>query len=472
MGQIAAVQALGRAARRGDRRIAKVATYMIPAMLKPGEDPHEALAASSFAGVWQTLQALAALDGTVAESVEAARRRLGRSGGRDTEAAGPGSLMPWLHVTGLPAPKLPDFARAITLQAVRMTTTTWEEYIGAAEAYLAEHKDLLVPQPHRTTSGLRLGDWISHQRAFHAAGRLSQDRIAQLDALGMIWDVPAYEQQILITQLRAHRERHGHLRIGRDCVQSGPDGKPYKLGEIAKTLRVAYAKGTVPEAKVEALTAEGFLWDPAAAEWKQFIADLTAFKLANKHLDVPQKYQVDGRKVGSKVAEYRNRTERLTATQTAELNRLGFIWDALEHRWKQIIKALRRLKREYGGLEFPRSLYIDEPGFLPQAWLYQRGREAAAGQLTAERLQDLIDLGFDAPVQQPVRSPEPTVTSSEVRLAGNESLLTDSRPPNDRGSRDGRAPAPSRLRTTNDPPDHGGDRAPLDEQPVDSRSGC
>ncbi|MFF2618807.1 Helicase associated domain protein [Kitasatospora sp. NPDC058046] len=411
MGPIAAVQALGRAGRRGDRRIAKVATYMIPALLKPGEDPHEALAASSFAGVWQTLQALAALDGTVADSMESARRRLGRSGGRDAGEAVPRALMPWLHVTGLPTPKLPDFARAITLQAVRMTTTSWEEYIGAAEAYRAEHTDLLVPQPHRTDSGLRLGDWISHQRAFYAAGQLSRDRIAQLDALGMIWNVPAHELEILLAQLRAHREEHGHLRIARDCVQTGPHGQPFKLGEIAKTLRGAYAKGAVPEAKVKALTAEGFVWDPAAAEWQRFLADLTAFKLANKHLDVPQRHQVDGRKVGSRVSECRNRPERLTAAEVAELDRLGFIWDALEYRWKQIIKALRRLKREHGSLQFPRGLYIEDPGFRPQAWLYQRGKEAAAGQLTPKRLQDLLDLGLEIPVQrktrQSARGPEP-----------------------------------------------------------------
>ena len=62
---------------------------------------------------------------------------------------------------------------------------------GLAEltAYHAEHGHARVPDSYRTLSGYRLGGWVSKQRAAYNASprNITPERIADLEALGMIW---------------------------------------------------------------------------------------------------------------------------------------------------------------------------------------------------------------------------------------------------------------------------------------------
>lgn len=65
--------------------------------------------------------------------------------------------------------------------------------VGAARIYQAEHGDLNVPFECVTPEGIRLGQWIVRQREQWnkpKAGRakLSADRKARLDAIGMRWN--------------------------------------------------------------------------------------------------------------------------------------------------------------------------------------------------------------------------------------------------------------------------------------------
>ena len=47
--------------------------------------------------------------------------------------------------------------------------------------------NLAVPTKYRTSSGMNLGRWVTRQREFRKAGRLSEDRRQKLDSLGMVW---------------------------------------------------------------------------------------------------------------------------------------------------------------------------------------------------------------------------------------------------------------------------------------------
>lgn len=62
----------------------------------------------------------------------------------------------------------------------------WNTAYREAENYFKTYGDLLVPAPYRTDSGFFLGDWLRRQR--QNQDRLSSRQIAQLDAIGMIWD--------------------------------------------------------------------------------------------------------------------------------------------------------------------------------------------------------------------------------------------------------------------------------------------
>lgn len=64
----------------------------------------------------------------------------------------------------------------------------WARGIVAAKAYRKENGHLLVPQSFVTPNGFRLGTWISGRRHERNKGALAQERVPELDALGMVWN--------------------------------------------------------------------------------------------------------------------------------------------------------------------------------------------------------------------------------------------------------------------------------------------
>jgi hypothetical protein len=64
----------------------------------------------------------------------------------------------------------------------------WQRGIAVARAYREAHGDLDVPQSLVTNDGFKLGRWIANKRTGRTRGTLVANRIAALDALGMVWD--------------------------------------------------------------------------------------------------------------------------------------------------------------------------------------------------------------------------------------------------------------------------------------------
>ncbi|RFS40520.1 hypothetical protein D0Q02_30320 [Micromonospora craniellae] len=65
---------------------------------------------------------------------------------------------------------------------------TWDRTLSTAEAFY-EREGHLHPRRGHREGGVDLSRWINHQRLARRDGKLPQDRIAALDALGMQWEV-------------------------------------------------------------------------------------------------------------------------------------------------------------------------------------------------------------------------------------------------------------------------------------------
>lgn len=68
----------------------------------------------------------------------------------------------------------------------------WAGAFRRAEEYCAAHGNLLVPVNYKTEDGFCLGDWVRRMRENYACAekKLTAERIAKLEALGMVWTVP------------------------------------------------------------------------------------------------------------------------------------------------------------------------------------------------------------------------------------------------------------------------------------------
>ena len=61
--------------------------------------------------------------------------------------------------------------------------------------------------------GFRLNAWLAGVRSRHASGKLSAERVASLDALGMVWDPHRTAWDTGIAATRAYLEANGNVRV-------------------------------------------------------------------------------------------------------------------------------------------------------------------------------------------------------------------------------------------------------------------
>lgn len=85
---------------------------------------------------------------------------------------------------------------SIGMRWKNMKDLSWDKYYQAAKEYYAEHGDLMPSITDRSYKGVKLSRWIAQLRTYRKSGicpsYLTPERIGQLDAIGMVWNVPDY----------------------------------------------------------------------------------------------------------------------------------------------------------------------------------------------------------------------------------------------------------------------------------------
>ena len=79
--------------------------------------------------------------------------------------------------------------------------------------YLAQVGHCNAPVKHKTETGFALGTWLTRLRVVYNKGELSQEKIKQLDAIGMIWDVFEFDWNQAIMHLEKFKEEFGHCNV-------------------------------------------------------------------------------------------------------------------------------------------------------------------------------------------------------------------------------------------------------------------
>ncbi len=98
--------------------------------------------------------------------------------------------------------------------------------------------------------------WVVGQRSAFKSGKLSQERITKLEALGFVWDpfTVAWEQKC--RELRAFRAKHGHSNVPQVCADYPG------LGVWLNKQRQKKKKGELEAAREEMLDSLGVVWKP------------------------------------------------------------------------------------------------------------------------------------------------------------------------------------------------------------------
>tara|TARA_Y100001934_G_scaffold49353_1_gene59983 strand:- start:133 stop:1251 length:1119 start_codon:yes stop_codon:yes gene_type:complete len=174
--EIDIIQAVGRAIRLSEDK--EVGTIVIPVFLSDADDPDEVLSASEFDQVWKVVNALRAHDEVLVDEPDELRYQLGK---RQKIRLRGGKI-----IFDLPRTIGNDFIEAFETKLIESTTASWEFWFGLLEVYKEENGDC-GPEARATFNGFKLGQWCGHQRTNKNKGKLSQERISRLEAIGFVW---------------------------------------------------------------------------------------------------------------------------------------------------------------------------------------------------------------------------------------------------------------------------------------------
>jgi hypothetical protein len=107
--------------------------------------------------------------------------------------------------------------------------------------------------------------WVVAQRVYHRSGRLSAAHQEKLEALGFPWEPgqgsrlghPSQSWEDHLRELAAYKERTGHTRVPHHR------GEDKKLGGWVVRQRFLHRQGRLPPDRVRQLDAVGMCWNPA-----------------------------------------------------------------------------------------------------------------------------------------------------------------------------------------------------------------
>jgi hypothetical protein len=445
------VQAVGRALRMQPGE-GKLASLVVPVLLGPGETPDNMLTSRAYGGLAKLLEALRAHDTRIveqlAEQQAPSRSPKGRELGAEDEE--PGAA--WAGVSGgakallkFSTPRDPAaLAAFINLRVLNPEHEHWRRGVEAAVIYNRLHGDLKVPFTFRVPSGKEaeaagwpaslanfpLGQWTADARRFYARGDMDQDRVTQLEKLGMIWSHFDIAWEEGLTAARGWAADHGHLLAPLDATFQGAKvgiflknarAAARKANEIeqrrAKGLPVESTAGALSQERREQLEEIDPSWCPTwPVTWQR------AFHLTRLHLEAggplptaPGDIMRQGEDLGQWAQTVRIEWDKLTTVQQWLCEHILGITPATDDekpkprtsqadKWTLNLTAATQYYQREGHLRVPRKhtevLAVDQGEGEDQeerpiklgAWIGNQRSRAAT--LTPERVEQLSAIGM------------------------------------------------------------------------------
>jgi superfamily II DNA or RNA helicase len=440
------VQAVGRALRMQPGE-GKMASLVVPVLLGPGETADNMLTSRAFGGLAKLLEALRAHDARIveqlAEQQAPSRYKPVQKESKAKQGGGDGAGGPSASAKALlkfSTPRDPAaLATFINLRVLNPEHEYWRRGVEAAVLYAREVGDLKVPITYRVPTGdearaegwpaslanFPLGQWIADNRRFYARGDMDEDRVQQLEKLGMVWSHYDVAWEEGLATARGWAAENGHLLAPLDATYQGA-----KVGIWLKNVRVAARKA----AEIERRRAEGLpvgsvagalsddrreqleeidaSWCPVwPVEWQR------AFHLTRLHLDeggvLPTEPGVvlrQGEDLGRWVKTVRFGWDKLTAVQQWMCEQVLGITPATEDekpkarrtqadKWAANLAAAAQFYEREGHLIVPRKhveTVLSEEGWELQfrlgAWISNQRSRAAS--LPPERMEELSRIGM------------------------------------------------------------------------------
>ena len=286
-------------------------------------------------------------------------------------------------------------------------TANWSLMYKYAQEFYKNNGHLEMSSRYRTADGYSLGQWVFVQRSIRLGkieGKLTDEQIAKLDAIGMVWEnISDQNWKRYYEAAKRYFEENGNLDIEAKYVTKDQ----VALGQWLANLRVQEKAGARPryltEERKEMLNDIGMIWGKLDYYWERNFYAAVEFYKENGHLNVPFKYvNSNGIRLGHWIYKIRNlhsgnikRGTPPNKEQIDRLNTIGMVWGSkLKNKWEKGFYEACEYALKHKTLIMSKD-YVSPNGYNLGTWMVRQNKAYNEGKLLDERKSRLDGLGVE-----------------------------------------------------------------------------
>ena len=282
-----------------------------------------------------------------------------------------------------------------------MATVVWNRYYQACVEYKDKYGDLSPARTFITDNGIHLGSWIANLRTCRRSGikngYLTDERVAALDKLGMVWEVHDFVFEKFYYSAVRYVEEHGDLDVPSRYVDPDGNRRGVWIDKNRKYYREKNPNLTAEE--IERLNSIGMMWEKRFDRiWRAQYEELVKYKKRFGDVKVPLKYITE---TGVKLGEWLNdqydkyKKKRMSKEREEKLRALEVIFER-EDPWEERFKLAKEYYEQHHTLAMPGIYNVN--GICLSKWVNEqkqiiRGKRKGKS-LTPEQIKRLESIGF------------------------------------------------------------------------------
>ena len=301
----------------------------------------------------------------------------------------------------------------------------WKSWLKKLEWYKRIYGNIDIPGDFEDNH-FHLGNWIIEQRKKRHAGLLTEQQIADLDNLGMLWNVasPPRTWDEWYDDAVKYYEEHGDLQVPVKYETEEGYGLGNWIYEQCRIYKGDSDRGLLSQEQVDKLEAIHIVWDREASNrfsWDQMYEWVCEYQKENGKLPIwPLDLKApDGRSMPGWIAVQRSvlTNGNISDQRREKLERIGIVafqkqeakanlrdssWDEIYEWVAEYVRLNGEIPKSIKGIG--ESLIPENSGYMTKAdkralisWLRQQKVLLEEGDLSEDRIQKLAVIGISAP---------------------------------------------------------------------------
>ncbi|NDD59276.1 MAG: hypothetical protein EBZ47_08555, partial [Chlamydiae bacterium] len=262
----------------------------------------------------------------------------------------------------------------------------WKAGYSELQEFFKLNKHVRVPQKHLTSSGYRLGNWVTNQRANKQ--NLTPDQKSKLESLeGWLWDTKKSAWDDALNELLLYEKKFKTTLVPFKYIS--PNN--FKLGTWVNKIRSKRKELTLD--KINQLEQiPNWVWSVLDDKWEAGYEALNSFYNEYKHLKIPAKLVLpNGYALGSWVDIQKNSFSTLDKERTRRLELVpGWTWlSRYEEAWNNGYEELKKFCIIKNTSRVPFN-FVSESGYKLGAWVIkQRSKKEKLPKESIAKLENL-----------------------------------------------------------------------------------